>query len=320
MNVRRAIHLYLESLQAQNYAPRTIDTQAPHLEAFASWLETQGIEAIDAVDLAVLRAHHAALMGAVTRFNRPPSLSRQIGRLCTIRSFFRFLVERQWLLVDPSRDLEIPRGSRRSVPHDLPTAGEMRRILHAPDTTTILGIRDRAILEVLYSSGLRNAELRGLRVWDVDLEEGVLIVVRGKGRKDRVLPLGREACQWVRRYLEEARPRCIRKKAPEALFLTASGNPLPFDTLIRIVKNAVRRARITKRITAHTLRHACATHMLAGGADIRYLQQLLGHRSLSSTTIYTQVAIQDLKRVHRRCHPRAGKLSRRSVVKNQPRG
>lgn len=315
MKLIRAVHLYLESLKAENFAPRTIDTQAPHLTIFIAWAEKQSVEDIGEVDLPLLRAHYADLMTSVTRYNRPPSIHLQIQRICTLRSFFRFLVRRQWLLIDPSRDLEVPRDNRRTLPYGLPTPAEMIRILSAPDTDTLMGVRDRAILEVLYSSGLRNAELRALRAWDVDLENGIVTVIRGKGQKDRVLPLGKKAREWVERYLEEVRPQWVRKSSTGALFVTSAGNPLHFTALIKIVKVAVAKAGIKKRVTVHTLRHACATHMLSGGADVRYLQQLLGHRSLQSTMIYTQVAIQDLQRVHRRCHPRAGARARPSMAR-----
>lgn len=314
MKIRRAIHHYLEHMKAQNFAARTIETVAPHLEALARWLEEEGVEDIDQVDLTLLRTHQTELMSQTTRFHRPPSISTQIQRASAIRSLFRYLIRRQHLLVDPARDLEVPRERARALPYGLPTPAEMLRILSTPDTGTPLGIRDRAILEVLYSTGLRNAELRALRVWDVDLEERTVTVVRGKGRQDRIVPLGQKARDWVRRYLDGVRPQWARRSKVDTLFLTNTGNPLHFTMLIRIVKIATAKAGVHKRVTVHTFRHACATHMLAGGADIRYLQQLLGHRSLASTTIYTQVEIRHLQRVHRRCHPRAGGGRRRRLA------
>jgi integrase/recombinase XerD len=300
-----AIGQYLRALSARRYARRTIETYEDHLAAFEAWLTGRGIERSADVTIEILREYQAELTSRITRYDRPLSLRAQASRLGVIKGLFAFLVRRGFLLVDPARELELPRRDRRSLPYGLPTPREMARILAAPDTTRPAGIRDRAILEVLYSSAIRNAELRALRVWDVDLTEGLLTVVKGKGGKDRVVPLGREACRWVGGYLARVRPRYVRKRTTSVLFLTRGGRPMDFSYLNRMVKEQARRAGVSRRLTVHTFRHACATHMLQAGAGIRHLQRLLGHRSLLSTEVYTHLEIRDLKRVHRKCHPRA---------------
>lgn len=311
MTLDEALERYLQSLEAQGYAPRTIDTQEPHLRALIGWLDRQGVTTISEVSLELLRTHHAAFMATPTRFNRPPSISSQCQRIGSIRQLFAFLLKRGHLLVDPALNLELPRSPPRRIPANLPTPDEMERLVQSPDTTTPRGIRDRAILEVLYASAIRNTELRSVRVGDVDLTDGVLMVIQGKGRRDRMVPLSREACHWVSRYLEEVRSLWVQRSSVETLFLTSAGNPLHFTALIKVVKDHATRAGITKRVTVHTFRHACASHMLTAGADIRHLQALLGHKSLQSTAIYTHLDIQHLKRIHKRCHPRAKSRKRR---------
>jgi integrase/recombinase XerD len=175
--------------------------------------------------------------------------------------------------------------------------------------TTPLGLRDRAILEVLYSTGIRNAELRALQLYDLDLDRGLLRINEGKNAKDRVVPLGRAACNYLREYLTEARPRLLKARGAEAtteqlVFLSRTGRPLWTLGVIYPIRKHARRAGIEKTITPHTLRHTFATHMLQGRADIRHIQAMLGHASVATTQIYTRVEVTDLKAVHRRCHPR----------------
>jgi integrase/recombinase XerD len=296
------VSLYLKSLAARGYAPRTVETYRPHLAGFVDWAQQHGLERVTDVDLGVLRAWQQDLAGQTSRYGRPLSVQTQAQKLGTAKSLFAFLVRRGVLLADPARDLELPRLKPRALPYGLPTPAEMARLLEVPDTTTPWGLRDRAVLELLYSTGLRHAELRRLRIWDVDLGDGTVTVVRGKGQKDRVVPLGRVACRWVGRYLTAVRP--LWAGASDTLFLTSGGKPLHVSNLNELVKACARTAGVVRRVTVHTFRHACATHMLRAGADIRHLQKLLGHRSPSSTAIYTHVEIRDLKRVHRRCHPR----------------
>jgi integrase/recombinase XerD len=317
MRIRDAIPLYLAALEAKGYAPRTRATYEPHLVALTDWLEERGIDFCPDVDVATLHTFHQELVSGTSRYGRPFSLSLQAGRLGVVRRFFAFLVRRGLLLVNPARELELPRHERRMLPYGLPTPQEMERMIAAPDTDTGAGLRDRAVLEVLYSSAIRNAELRALRVWDVDLVDGTLTVFRGKRRKDRTIPLGREACRWLGEYLTRVRPHWVRSKSDPLLFLTAGGRPLDFSNLNKLVKACARAAGVTKHVTVHTYRHACASHMLQAGAEIRHLQRILGHKSLLSTAIYTHLDLADLKRIHRRCHPRGRVRERRRVARDE---
>jgi integrase/recombinase XerD len=316
MTLDKAIRLFLDALRAQAFARRTIATYAPLLEAFVDWAARQGVESTREVDQGLLRDYQAAVAATISRYGRPLSISAQSQRLTVLRLLFAFLVRRQLLIADPARELELPRVPRRGLPYGLPTPAEMERLLSAPDVSTPLGIRLRAMMEVLYATGIRNAELRALRIWDVDLNEGTLTVVRGKGQKDRVVPLGAHACHWVGVYLARVRPLWA-KGTNSILFVTQTGRRIHYVPLSRFIRDCARKAGLTKRITAHTLRHACASHMLRAGAGIRHLQRLLGHRSLATTEVYTHVEISDLKRVHRKCHPRAGGRRRRGASKRR---
>lgn len=306
MNLKDAVSRYLKSLEVRGYAKATVDLYGLNLRAFTAWAAERGIERVVDVDLALLREHQSGLVSHITRYGRPMSLYAQSIRVTALKVFFADLLKREVILVDAARDLEHPRLAPRSPPVLIPTPREMMRILTAPDTDTLMGIRDRAILELLYGTGLRNRELRQLAPWDIDLVDGSVTVRRGKGQKNRVVPLGRAAQRWVARYLEHVRPRWARRPNVKALFLTSAGGPLDCSTLNVLVRLHVRAARVTKRVTVHTFRHACATHMLQGGADIRHVQQLLGHRSLLSTAIYTHLVLRDLQCAHRRYHPRSG--------------
>lgn len=312
MTLADAIAQYLTALVAQGYAARTVDTYQPQLAAFAAWAETQKVADVRDVDLGLLRTYQAWLQAQTSRYGRPFSVYAQTQKLSVLRSLFAFLTRRGVTLVDAASDLELPRAPRRGLPYGLPTIDEMRRVIEAPDTTTLLGIRDRALLEVLYATAIRNAELRALRVWNVDLADQTLTVIRGKGQKDRVVPLGREAARWLTQYLTLVRPRWAPRRATAPLFLTSHGHALGCPQLNAMVKLHARRAGVAKRLTVHTFRHACASHMLRRGANLRHLQKLLGHRSLATTEVYTHVDIADLKRVHRKCHPRARRPRSRS--------
>jgi integrase/recombinase XerD len=191
---------------------------------------------------------------------------------------------------------------RRRLPHANLTPREAIQLLEAVETDSPLGLRDRAMLELLYSTGIRNAELRALTV--ADIGERTLAIRAGKGNKDRVVPLGKTAASVLSDYMQQARPKLACHDGVYNIFLTKNGLPLDCFAVINAVRRAAHAAGIKKHIHPHSIRHACATHMLKGGADIRHIQKLLGHATLQTTQIYTQVEIGDLKAVHRLYHPR----------------
>jgi len=300
---------YLEEKRALNWSPRTIESYRSHLRVFTRYLAAEtDVDGITTVTPAVLRRYQAFLYQWTDPHGRGRSLATQGARLSAVRSFLRDLVRTEVLAHDPSSTLALPRR-RQTLPRVILSKREMARLLRAPDVTTPLGCRDRAVIEVLYATGMRNAELRGLQISDVDLVSGVAQVLDGKRGKSRVVPLGRPAALAIRDYLTSARPRLLAARGTEAateniLFLSKTGRPLQALGVIEPLRRHARRARLRKPVTPHTLRHCCATHMLQGRADLRHIQALLGHGSIATTQIYTHVEVTDLKAVHRRCHPR----------------
>jgi len=230
--------------------------------------------------------------------------------LIAVRKFFAWLVRERLLAVNPAAGLELPRKTRR-LPAGVPTPAEARRLIEAVSTRRPRDLRDRAIVETLYGTGLRLGELRNLALYDLNLEAGRLHVRLGKGGQDRIVPLVDSLKPILKRYLEEARPR-LAKAGETHLFVSsrAGGGKLHPSDIARIVAKAARQAGIAKPVTPHALRHGCATHLLKGGADIRQIQKLLGHRRLSSTEVYTHVEVSDLDQVLARCHPRGKKRSK----------
>lgn len=221
--------------------------------------------------------------------------------LSALRHFYRLWLRLGRVSADPTALVESPKLPR-SLPKAL-TEAEVEALLDAPVVETGAGLRDRAMLELMYASGLRVSELVGLTVDEVNLRQGV-VRVRGKGGKDRLVPLGEEAAAWLERYVAGARPALVRRKASPRLFLGARGAPMQRQQFWLIVKRYAAAAGVTHKVSPHGLRHSFATHLLNHGADLRALQMLLGHSSLSTTQIYTLVAREGLKRLHARHHPR----------------
>jgi integrase/recombinase XerD len=223
-------------------------------------------------------------------------------RLAALKAFYQFLVRRERLAHDPTADLSSPRLERR-LPRVL-TVGEVARILDQPDPETPAGVRDRAMLELLYATGIRVSELVSLDVADVDLG-AQLLRCNGRGRRQRLIPMGSLAVQAVEAYLTQARRTFLREAQEPALFVNHHGRRLTRQGFWKIVKKYARLARVHKPITPHILRHSFATHLLENGADLRSVQEMLGHADISTTQIYTQVAQGHLREVYARSHPRA---------------
>ncbi|MEW6279515.1 MAG: tyrosine-type recombinase/integrase [Candidatus Eremiobacterota bacterium] len=294
---------FREFMELRAWSPRTMEgylQELPHLFAF---LDGRGVTRLSEVTRDLVEAYRLELYYARHR-GRPLHLSSQSRRLSAVKAFFRFLRHSRHLLVDPAAEVERPRVPR-NLPRVLLTEKEAVRLLEAPDVKTPLGLRDRSILELLYSTGIRNSELRGLQLDDLLLSSGLVVVRFGKGGKSRVLPLGEEAAYWLEQYLRLGRPRFLEAEGQPWVFLSLKGGPLRTrEALSEVVKRAVREAGIQKPVRPHGLRHAVATHMLRRGASLRHLQELLGHASAGTTQVYTRVEISDLRRVHRRTHPR----------------
>jgi integrase/recombinase XerD len=289
------IHDYLAHLAIErNLSPRSIDAYGRDLRQFAAWAAGRGLEA-SAVD----RHHLRAYLGA----RRDSGLSaRSAARaLSAIRGLFRFLVASEALAADPTADLRSP-SLWRTVPHTL-SGDQIDALLAAPDTSTTLGLRDRAMIETLYATGLRVSELVGLTVDRVRLDPGFVRIV-GKGRKERLVPLGLAAISWIERWSEGGRSLLDRDRRPE-LFLNHRGGALTRQGFWKILRGHALKAGIRGRLSPHVVRHSFATHLVENGADLRAVQMMLGHSSLTTTEIYTHVARERLRKLYDEKHPRA---------------
>ena len=294
------VHAYIEHLKARNYATQSVQYKRASLLWFLDWCKERGIERIADITRPVLQRYQRHLYYAIGRNHKPLSVQSQCNRLTAIRTWFRFLMRENLILYNPASELELPKRERRLPKHTL-TAEEAEQVLIQPDVTTPDGIRDRAILEVFYSTGIRRAELLNLQLADVNAAAGILAIRQGKGRKDRFVPIGERALLWIDKYLEDA--RIAREPGRGPLFTDETGQSLDPHRVSRAVKKHVRAAAVDKVGSCHLFRHTMATLMLENGADIRFIQQMLGHAHLSTTEIYTHVAIHKLKSIHEATHP-----------------
>jgi integrase/recombinase XerD len=307
---------FSEWLEAINYSPKTRVNYTRDVKLFLAWLsENTSLNSLVEVTPAHLQQYQIALYNFARHDDKEAatkekaalkrlSVGTQANRLAAVRKFFSWLWSEQQIAYNPASTLQLPKQPQR-LPRGVLTKSEARRLIEATPTTKPRDIRDRAILETLYATGIRRAELIALTIYDADLQTATLRIEHGKGNTKRVVPLTQSAIAALKLYLEEARALFVQEAGQVRLFVsTRSGGPLDDDDIVRIVAKAANRAGIRKHVTPHTLRHTCATHLLKGRADIRQIQKLLGHRRLSSTEVYTRVELSDLHEVIARCHPR----------------
>lgn len=228
------------------------------------------------------------------------------GRLIWVRDFFKFLEKENIVFSNPAKTLNLPK-LEKTLPRNTMTEEEITEFMSLPDISTKHGLRNRAIFELFYSTGIRRQELINLNISDIDFNSGVLAVIKGKGGKDRFVPIGKEALYWFAKYLKEARPDLIKNFMEKALFISVRGKRIGIDGIRHALTNCMKKSSIKKKISIHSFRHTFATHMLKTGCDVRHLQTMLGHECVESTEIYTKVEIQDLIDVVRKCHPRGKK-------------
>lgn len=304
MNLGNAVEDFRRHLAVKGWAKTTLENYERLLKRLMGFLAERGVEDTSQATKAMMGDFQQVEKERLSPKGLPLSVSTVNSSLLMAKNFFRYLREEGILWSDPSREVVLMKAPK-TLPRSFLTSQEAKRMMEAPDLTTALGYRDRCILEVLYSTGIRKGELNNLKVSDLDLEEGFLRVNQGKGGKDRVVPLGRVACQYLKNYLEHVRPLYLRKEPNLPwLFLSKKGGRMSAMVARGVVRRSVQGAGVTKKVTPHTFRHTCATLMLKNRANIRHVQELLGHASLETTKIYTAVTVTDLKEIHRRCHPR----------------
>lgn len=300
--MRRLLTYYEQDLKLR-CGKRTVPNYLHDVSEFIEWVHERGLELTE-VRSQDLEAYQNALLAFRRKDGKPYSIGNQHNRLSAIKSLFRFLYQRGYVLSDPSTRLEYHLKEVR-LPRTILTETEMRKLLDATAKDhSPRGLRDRAILELLYATGLRATELANLTPWDVNVEDKTLRIAQGKGRKDRNVPLTSAACDAVEDYLELGRSKLLGSKKLPYLFLANEGGWLHRAVLSKIIARYATKARIEKSVTAHTFRHTVATHLLKGRADIRHIQKLLGHHTLQTTERYTRVELSDLRKVIARAHPR----------------
>jgi len=297
------IEEYIRHLEVQAFTSDTRSVRRVHLCMFERWAAERGLAEPVEITRPVLERYQRYLFHYRKKDGKPLSFSSQHSRLVPLRMWFKWMTRQNYLLHNPASELDLPRLAK-PLPRVL-TAAEAETILQQPDISDPAGLRDRAILETFYSTGMRRAELVNLKLYDVDREAGIITIREGKGRKDRVIPVGERAVLWIDKYLNEARPRLVAEPDDMTVFLTAQGEPFSRNSLSLIIREYVEQARIGKRGACHLFRHTMATLMLEGGADIRFIQQMLGHARLDTTQIYTHVSIRMLKQIHSATHPAA---------------
>ena len=289
--VDKRIEEFLAHLAEKRYSPKTIQIYRLSLRNFAAHLAQQGVAEVSAISTETIEKYRLRLL------DRGFKMISVDLYLRALRRFFGFLASWQWVFANPMDGVELPRVERTLMP--VPTEEQIRTLLAEPDVSRPKGIRDRAVLETMYSTAIRIDETSRLRVQDADLANGTLRV-RGKGDRERVVPLGRTAQEWLQRYLTEVRSRWARDAEVEALWLKAAGTPFEKPGLNVMIKNRAWRAGIEPVITPHGIRRACATHMLQHGANPVEIQMLLGHASLDLLGQYLRLSISDIRAMHAR--------------------
>ena len=293
---------YLEQGQIENVSENTTKRRDGAIRRFIEWCDEWGIEDPREITKPHIDRYQRHLFYYRKPNGDPLSPGSQHVLLTPIKSFFKWLTKENYLLYNPASEMTLPRKPKR-LPRNLLTIDEVQSIIETPDIETPEGIRDRAIIETLYATGIRRAELCGLKTDSVDHQRKTLFIKGGKGDKDRYVPLGDSAHQWIMKYLQQVRDRLLLDLNEPHLFLTDYGEPYNGSYLGHQVKNIIKEAGITVEGSCHLFRHAMATHMLENGADVRFIQMMLGHADLNTTQIYTQVSLNKLSEIHRATHP-----------------
>jgi integrase/recombinase XerD len=297
------LRAHLDWLRERNYSEETIRTRTNDIDHFIDWCQQRSLEDPTEVTQPILEGYQRTLYYYRQANGKPLSFRSQYHRLSSVRLYFRWLTRQHHTLFNPAAELEMPKVGKR-LPRDILTAQEADWVIQQPDVSTPVGVRDRAMLETFYSTGVRRKELASLKLYDLEMSRRTLLVREGKGLKDRVIPIGQRALTWTLRYLKEVRPRWVVEPDEGILFLTMEGRSFVKGTeLSAIVHKYIEKAQIGKSGGCHVYRHTMATLMLENGADIRYIQEMLGHSDLNATQVYTHVAINKLREIHRATHP-----------------
>jgi integrase/recombinase XerD len=308
---------HLQDLRVKNYSEYTIKNRRGHIGFLCRVVPRSQPDGAHRSHTAYPGALPAISFYYRQKNGNPLTFRSQLARLVPLRVWFRWMARQRYILHNPASELELPRLEHR-LPKAILTVAEMEQVLTQPNINDPLGLRDRALMETLYSTGMRRLELANLKLYDLDTERGTVTIRQGKGKKDRVIPIGDRAAAWIEKYIRESRPQLVVEPDDHTVFLSNAGEPFCLDHLSDLVRTHVDAANIGKRGACHMFRHCMATLMLENGADIRYIQQMLGHADLKTTQIYTQVSIRQLKLIHSATHPaRLDKSSTESIKESE---
>jgi integrase/recombinase XerD len=293
---------HLESLRVRGYSEFTVRNRQVHIGFFIQWAYEHGLREPIEVTRPVLERYQRYLFFYRKKNGEPLTFRSQHARLVPLRVWFKWLTRQNHILHNPASEIDLPRLGR-TLPKNILSVQEIERVMAQPDIREPIGLRDRAILETIYATGLRRLEVVRLKLFDLQLDRGLIVVNQGKGKKDRYVPIGERATAWLQKYVREARPELAIEPDDLTVFLTADGEPFSRDHLTAEVRKHI--ASQGKPGACHLLRHCMATHMHENGADIRFIQQILGHEDIKTTQIYTQVALRTLQQVYAATHPAA---------------
>jgi integrase/recombinase XerD len=302
-----------DTMRVRGISEATLSRHESNIRRFAAWCDTRGLEKPQDITKPILESYQRYLFYYRQENGEPLSSGSRSAYATSLKRFFKWLTQDNYLLYNPASELITPRVTR-SLPSVL-TQEEVEQLLGGIDTSTPKGLKERAIIEVLYSTGMRRLELCNLALEDIALARLTVCIRQGKGGKDRVVPIGERAVYWLKKYLTSVRPMLVINERNSAVFLTEYGEGYTEHRLGNRVKRLLRDSGITVPGSCHLLRHAMATHMLENGADIRYIQAMLGHADLSTTQIYTHVSIRKLQEIHAATHP--AKLENTAVLMAQ---
>jgi len=302
-------------MQTQNFSEDTVNTRRACLGYFLDWCRERSLDDPREITRPVLERYQRWLFQYRKKNGEPLTFRTQNYRLRAVKGFFRWLARQNHILHNPASELLLPRLENR-LPKYILNAEEAERVIAMPDIATPEGLRDRAILEIFYATGMRRMEVANLKLYDLDSERGTVMIRQGKGKKDRYIPIGERALAWIGKYTREARPELLASTDDGTVFLTEAGVAFHRKQLTSLVRGYLRKSKIGKMGGCHLFRHTVATLMLENGADVRVIQELLGHAKLSTTELYTRVSINLLKQVYAATHPAASLKPRQGSARD----
>ncbi|WP_320042313.1 tyrosine-type recombinase/integrase [uncultured Desulfobacter sp.] len=304
---------FREHLKVLNRSPATVKAYACHTKEFLDALDIRDVKKITTP---MIETWIRGLWDYRNGLGKPYATGTVCLKIRSVKRFFEFLESANIIFINPAEFIKEPQKKTRIKP--VLTSGEVKRILDQPNLGTLTGIRDRTVLEVLYSTGIRLNELCSLTIYDADLTGGMLRITKGKGSKDRVVPLGRHAVKFLREYIAKVRPRFSQKnRTSRYLFMDYLGNPVSKAVVSIMIRKCRKAAKIKSQVTAHTFRHTFATVLVKNGADIRAVQKMLGHSDIKTTQVYIRSLGLDIKKEHSKTHPR--KRDKETLRSSRPR-